>query len=232
MKILLVEDEKKVASFIKKGLQEQAYSVDIALDGAEGERLALASKYDAVILDVMLPHKSGFAVCRTLRGCVPEMPILMLTALDSTDDKLQGLDAGADDYLVKPFEFRELLARLRALFRRAGATRGGETAVLTCADLTLNLHSRQVVRSGRRIELTSKEFALLEYFLRHRRRVIPRTELAEHVWDIRFDTESNVIDVYVSFLRKKIDRDFQPKLIHTVIGAGYVLRDDDSEKPA
>ncbi len=230
MKILLVEDEKKVASFIRKGLMEQSYSVDLAEDGLEGEKLACANQYDALILDVMLPRKSGFAVCRSIREVNAQVPIIMLTALDSTDDKLQGLDAGADDYLANPFEFRELLARLRAQFRRRH--NHNAPALLELADLRVDLAARSVTRSSQAVMLTSKEFALLEYLLRNRKRVVSRTELAEHVWDSCFDSESNVIDVYVSLLRRKIDRDFPRKLIHTVIGVGYVLREDPEEHPA
>jgi DNA-binding response OmpR family regulator len=228
VRILLVEDEKKVASFIKKGLLEQSYAVDVAEDGLEGEKLALANSYDALILDVMLPRKSGFAVCRSVRAVNAHIPIIMLTALDSTDDKLQGLDAGADDYLPKPFEFRELLARLRAQFRKRH--NHATPALLQIADLSMDLATHSVTRSTQPIALTSKEFALLEYLLRNRKRVVSRTELAEHVWDISFDSESNVIDVYVSLLRRKIDRDFTPKLIHTVVGLGYVLKDEDGEQ--
>jgi two-component system copper resistance phosphate regulon response regulator CusR len=227
MRILLVEDEKKVASFIRKGLMEQSYVVDVAEDGLEGEKLACANEYDAVVLDVMLPRKSGFAVCRSIRMVNAQVPIIMLTALDSTDDKLQGLDAGADDYLAKPFEFRELLARLRAQFRKRH--NHNAPALLEFVDLRVDLATRVVTRSGQSIVLTSKEFALLEYLLRNRKRVVARTELAEHVWDSCFDSESNVIDVYVSLLRRKIDRDFSHKLIHTVIGVGYVLREDEAE---
>ncbi len=222
MKILLVEDEKKVASFIRNGLMEQSYSVDMAFDGIQGERMARATNYDAILLDVMIPLKSGFALCRSIRSFDSRVPIMMLTALDSTEDKLQGLDAGADEYLAKPFEFRELLAHLRSLLRRR--TSQPSATVLEVGDLRMNLDSRTVTRAGRPIVLTAREFALLEFFLRSRNRVISRTEIAERVWETSFDSESNVIDVYVSFLRKKLDRGFDQKLIHTLVGVGYILK--------
>ncbi|MDB5036272.1 MAG: transcriptional regulator [Chlorobi bacterium] len=225
MKILLVEDERKVASFIKQGLTEQLYTVDVAHDGIEGEHLARMNEYDAIIIDVMLPRKSGFAVCRAIRTFNTTVPILFLTALETTDDKVQGFDSGGDDYLVKPFEFRELMARLRALLRRKSEqTTGGELQV---ADLRLDIRSHTVTRAGQAVELTAREYALLEFLVRNRRRVVSRAEIAEHVWETSFDSESNVIDVYVSFLRRKIDKDFSPKLIHTVVGMGYVIRDEE-----
>lgn len=225
MKILLVEDEAKVASFIKQGLVEQSYTVDVASDGVEGERLARENEYDVLIVDIMLPRKSGFSLVRSVRTFHESVPILLLTALDTTDDKVQGFDAGADDYLVKPFEFRELLARLRALMRRKSDQ--SNAAALQVADLTMDLRSRTVNRGGKQIELTAREYALLEFLMRNRKRVVSRAEIAEHVWDTSFDSESNVIDVYVSFLRRKIDKDFDPKLIHTVVGMGYVIKDGD-----
>lgn len=226
MQILLIEDEKKVASFIRKGLVEQGFFVDMAFDGLDGERLARANVYDAIILDLMLPRKSGFAVCKSIRSFDPQIPILLLTALDSTEDKLQGLEAGADDYLAKPFEFRELIIHLRALLRRRANL--SSSSILQNGDLILKLASRTVTRRGQPISLTSREFALLEFFMRNKNRVISRTEIAERVWETSFDSESNVIDVYVSFLRKKVDRDFEEKLIHTMIGVGYVLKTNDS----
>jgi two-component system, OmpR family, copper resistance phosphate regulon response regulator CusR len=223
MKFLLVEDDRKIALFIKKGLTEQSYSVDIAEDGEEGERLAEDNSYDVILIDIMIPRKSGFSLCKCIRAFSPTVPIMMLTALDSTEDKVRGFDAGADDYLVKPFEFRELLARIRALLRRRASQDCQST--LRFADLEMDLSTHTVRRSGKVIECTAREFALLEYLLRHRNRVVSRTEIAEHVWDTNFDTESNVIDVYVSFLRKKIDAASLPKLIHTVVGAGYILKE-------
>lgn len=227
MKILVVEDEKKVAAFIRRGLVEQSYSVDMAHDGVEGERLARGNTYDAIILDLMLPRKSGFALCRAIRTFDPRVPILILTALDSTEDKLQGLEAGADEYLPKPFEFRELLAHLRSLLRRRESL--PSSGLLRVADLQMDLITRKVSRGGQNLALTAREFALLEYFLRNTGRVITRTEIAQKVWETSFDSESNVIDVYVSFLRKKIDKGFPEKLIHTLVGVGYVLR---TEEPA
>jgi DNA-binding response OmpR family regulator len=223
MKILLVEDDKKIALFIKNGLTEQSYAVDIAEDGERGERLAEENIYDVILIDIMIPRKSGFSLCKCIRAFNPTVPIMMLTALDSTEDKLRGFDAGADDYLVKPFEFQELLARIRALLRR----RVGQDSpnVLHYADLEMDLSKHSVRRSGRQLECTAREYALLEYLLRHRNRVVTRTEIAEHVWGTSFDTGSNVIDVYVSFLRKKIDIDPLPRLIHTIVGLGYILKE-------
>ncbi len=224
MHILLVEDEKKVASFIEKGLEGQSYMVTLAKDGDEGERLALASdaEYDVIVIDAMLPKKNGFALCQAIRKKRPTVPIMMLTALDTTDDKVRGFDAGADDYLTKPFEFREFTARLRALANRGKDVQRGNT--LEYADVVMNLDAKTVTRADTKIALSAKEFALLEFFLRHKDKVMSRQHIASSVWGLSFDTESNVIDVYVNFLRKKIDKDFSPKLIHTVVGMGYVLR--------
>ncbi len=227
MKILVIEDEIKVASFIRQGLTEQSYTVDVAHDGIEGERMAHDAPYDVVMIDIMLPRKSGFAVCRSIREFDQDVPILMLTALDSTDDKLQGFDAGADDYLVKPFEFRELLARIRALVRRRGDIAGN--AELRVADLLLDARAHAVTRSGKRIDLTAREYALLEFLMRNRKRVVSRAEIAERVWETSFDSESNVIDVYISFLRRKIDRGHRVKLIHTIVGMGYMIREDEDK---
>ncbi|WP_223649619.1 response regulator transcription factor [Hymenobacter psoromatis] len=225
MKILLVEDEPSVAAFLHQGLTEQGYTVDLAADGMLGLHRAQSKPYDCLILDQMLPGLSGLEVCRQVRAHDPGVPILMLTALGETDDKIRGLDAGADDYLVKPFAFAELLARLRALVRRrtdAPAT----AAALRLADLTLDPATKRVERAGQSIQLTAREFALLEYLLRHQGRVVSRAELLEHVWDMNFDTGSNVIDVYINFLRKKADKGFSTKLIHTLVGMGYVLREE------
>lgn len=223
MRILLVEDEPKVASFIKKGLEEQAYEVDQAYDGFYGKKLALDNDYDLIILDVILPKMNGMEVCREIRQVKPSVGILMLTALGSTDDKILGLDSGADDYLVKPFVFQELLARIRALTRRAYDAPANE--ILRLADLELNLTKKTVARSGTPINLTAREFALLHYLMRNRERVVSRVDIIEQVWETSFDTGSNVIDVYINFLRKKIDKDFSPKLIHTLVGMGYVLKE-------
>jgi two-component system copper resistance phosphate regulon response regulator CusR len=223
MKILVIEDEPKVASFIKQGLEEQANDVTVAYDGFFGKKLATENYYDVIVLDLMIPYINGLELCKALRADGIQTPVLMLTALGTTDDKVVGLDAGADDYLVKPFEFKELLARLRALTKRY-TNNVQEQKVLSIADLEMNIDEKSVKRSGKQIDLTAKEFGLLEYLLKNKNRVISRTEIAEKVWDIHFDTGTNVIDVYVNFLRKKIDKDFAPKIIHTMVGMGYVLK--------
>lgn len=224
LKILIVEDEPKVATFIKKGLEENHYEAEIAYDGAMGVKMAFQEKYNAIILDINLPMVNGYEVCKRIRQRNPNIPILMLTALGTTEDKLTGFDIGADDYIVKPFEFRELLARIKALLKRNNpVNRVGN--ILLIADLELNIDSKVVKRQNVKIELTTKEFSLLEYLMRNRERVISRSELAEKIWDITFDTGTNVIDVYINFLRKKIDKDHPNKLIHTQIGMGYVLKE-------
>ncbi|GGG32952.1 response regulator transcription factor [Hymenobacter glacieicola] len=225
MKILLVEDEPKVASFLHQGLTEQHHTVDLAADGLLGLRLAQAGTYDLLILDTLLPGLSGLELCRQVRAQDTSVPILMLTALGETDDKIRGLDAGADDYLVKPFAFQELLARIRALTRRRHETPTAE-AVLRLADLTLDPVRKVVQRAGQTIQLTAREFALLEYLLRNQNRVVSRVDILEHVWETSFDTGSNVIDVYINFLRKKLDKDFTPKLIYTLVGMGYVMKEE------
>ncbi|QDA58656.1 response regulator transcription factor [Hymenobacter jejuensis] len=225
MKILLVEDEPKVSAFIRRGLEEENFEVEVAYDGHFGRQLALSRTYDLVILDVILPNISGFDVLSAIRAQDQQIPVLMLTALGTTTDKLQGFDGGADDYLVKPFDFQELLARVRALTRR----RGGETkgAVLTLADLTLDTAAKTVTRGGQPIKLTAREFGLLELFMRHKGRVLSRAEIAENSWEDAFDSGSNVIDVYVNYLRNKVDKSFPKKLIHTVVGMGYVMREEE-----
>lgn len=225
MKILVVEDEPKLASFVKRGLEEQSCEVDVAFDGRVGRTMALDNEYDVIVLDVNLPKVNGLDLVMTLRREQVKTPILMLTAMGSVEDKLAGFDAGADDYLVKPFEFRELMARLRALYKRGNDT-PLPVNLLKVADLELNLNEKVARRGEKRVELTAKEFGLLEYLMRNRGRVMSRVDIAEKVWDIHFDTGTNVIDVYVNFLRKKIDKDFPTKLIHTVIGMGYVLREE------
>ncbi|WP_242920211.1 response regulator transcription factor [Pontibacter liquoris] len=222
MRILLIEDEPKVASFIKKGLEEQTYEVDQAYDGTFGVKLALQHDYDLVLLDIILPHMSGLDVCREIRRHNPGIAILMLTALGTTDDKITGLDAGADDYLTKPFEFKELLARIRALTRRGSESSNGEK--LSIADLEMDLVKKTVTRGGNPISLTAREFALLYFLLRNQNRVVSRVDITEQVWETSFDTGSNVIDVYINFLRKKIDKGHQTRLIHTLVGMGYVLK--------
>ena len=221
MRVLVIEDETKMAAFIKRGLEEEGIAVDISADGDEGLFRAKVGSYDLVILDITLPMMDGFEVCSRLRQDRVTTPILLLTARDSVEMKVRGLDSGADDYLTKPFAFAELLARMRALRRRNNS----EISMrLEVADLVLDPLTRRVTRANRPIQLTSKEFALLECFMRHPDQVLSRTILAEKVWDETFDTFTNVIDVYINYLRNKIDRDFSPKLIHTVRGTGYVLR--------
>uniref|UniRef100_A0A7C3Z242 Response regulator transcription factor n=1 Tax=Desulfobacca acetoxidans TaxID=60893 RepID=A0A7C3Z242_9BACT len=223
MRILVVEDEVKVASFIKKGLAEEGYAVDLAPDGREGLLLAADGVHDLIILDINLPGLDGLAVLKKLRWAGVKTPVLLLTVRATIEDKVLGLDTGADDYLTKPFSFTELLARVRALLRRRAEA---EPPVLQVADLSLDPARRLVRRGGEKIELTAKEYALLHYFMRHPGRVLTRTMIAEHVWDYDFDAMTNIIDVYVNHLRRKIDAGRQPKLIHTVRGVGYVLRAD------
>ena len=220
MRILLVEDDSRVASFIRRGLVEESYTVDVAEDGERALFLAQTSEYDLIILDLLLPKRSGLEVLQALRTEHVSVPVLILTAKDSSKDKVTGLDAGADDYLTKPFSFDELLARARALLRRRGDL---ASTLLQAADLELDTLRRRVRRNGQEIDLTNREYALLEYFLRHPNRVITRTMLAEHVWEHDFDTFSNVIDVHIARLRRKIDDDFSPKLLKTVRGSGYIL---------
>ena len=223
MRILIVEDEKKVASFLKNGLEEEHYAVDTAFDGEEGLALAHINEYDLIILDIMLPKQDGMEVLRRIRANGSCVPIIMLTAKDSTDEIIRGLDSGSDDYLTKPFSFAELLARVRALLRRGIKER---TDLLKVSDLSLSISTHQVKRGEKKIELTPKEYALLEYFMRNPNRVLTRTLIAEHVWDYYFDSSTNIVDVYVNYLRKKIDRGFEKKLIHTIRGSGYMTKDE------
>jgi two-component system copper resistance phosphate regulon response regulator CusR len=221
MRLLLVEDEARMARFIARGLREQAYAVDIAIDGEEALYHAAVNNYDGIILDVMIPRKDGFTVCRELRASGVRVPLLMLTARDAVEDRIQGLDLGADDYLTKPFEFGELLARLRALLRRGTELRPG---FITIANLTLDTRGQQARRGGKVLNLTAKEYALLDYLVRNAGRVIGREEIAKHVWDESFDPFSNLIEVYINRLRRKVDGAADSPLIHTKRGAGYVLR--------
>ncbi len=225
MRILVVEDERKVASFIKRGLEATHYSVDVEHDGETGLKRLLEGEYDLAILDVMLPRLDGLSLMKKIRQQRVNVPILLLTARVTVADKVMGLDLGADDYLTKPFAFEELLARVRALLRRGAPT---QPAILTIADLRLDPVTREVSRGNKRIDLTAKEFALLEFLLRRRNQVLSRTVIAQHVWGIDYDSFTNVIDVYVNYLRKKIDNDFEPKLIHSVRGVGYVLKEEPS----
>ena len=223
-KILIIEDERKVAKSLGQGLEEEGYAVELAFDGVTGKDMALANSYDLIILDINLPLLNGQEVCKAVRAANERVPVLMLTALGSTDDKVSGFDCGADDYLVKPFEFRELIARIKALLKRLGAAHAN---ILTISDLELNLDTKNARRAGKTIELTAKEFALLEFLLRNKGKVVTRTDIAEKIWDITFDTGTNVIDVYINFLRKKIDKNFSPRLIHTHIGMGYIMKEGE-----
>ena len=220
MKVLVVEDEKKVARFIKRGLEQEGYAVDIAQDGAEGEQYIGIDNYDIIVLDIMLPRKSGLDVLKDLKQRNVKSRILLLTARDSVEDRVTGLNLGADDYLTKPFAFEELLARIRALTRRDAYG----PALLKFADLSLDPITRKAKRGDIEVELTLKEYALLEYLLRNPNRVLSRTLIAEHVWSQSFDTETNVVDVYINHLRNKLDTDPSKRLIHTVRGVGYVLK--------
>jgi heavy metal response regulator len=221
VRLLVVEDESKVASFIKKGLEEEGYAVDLAADGELGLAMALERVHDLIILDIRLPKMDGLRVLQMLRRDKITTPVLLLTVRATIEDKVLGLDAGADDYLTKPFAFQELVARVRALLRRRAEA---EPTVLQVGDLSLDPARRTVTRGGVKIDLTAREFALLDYFMRNPGRVLTRTMIAEHVWDYSFDTSTNVIDVYVNYLRKKIDAEREPKLLHTVRGVGYTLR--------
>lgn len=221
MRLLVIEDEPKLAAFLQQGLEEQGWSVDLASDGPTGRDMALAMRYDVVILDLILPNLHGLDVCRAIRDEQRDTPILMLTALDTTGDKVRGLERGADDYLGKPFQFEELVARLRALARRSG--RADTQRLIRYADLVVDCELRTARRGTTAIALTPREFDLLLVFMNNPGRTLSRTDLAERVWGVTFDTGTNVIDVYINYLRKKIDRDAPTRLIHTVYGRGYVL---------
>jgi heavy metal response regulator len=223
MRILVVEDEKKVARFIQQGLEEERYSVDVAHDGDTGLKMAESENYDLLILDVMMPKKSGFELVKEFRARKGMTPALMLTAKSATEDKVLGLDSGADDYLTKPFAFAELLARVRSLLRRSSQEK---STILSIGDLELDTVTHKAKRAGRTIELTAKEYALLEYFLRNKERVLSRTIIAEHIWDYNFDTGTNIIDVYVNHLRNKIELQDEKRFIHTVRGVGYVMKEE------
>lgn len=226
MNILIIEDEPKVSSFLKKGLELHGFKTEVAGDGITGLKLALSkdSLFHAIVLDVNLPGMDGFAICETIRKEQVTTPILMLTALGTTSDKVRGFELGAQDYLVKPFEFEELLARIKSLIKRS-VTEPRQDSVLEIADLVMNVPGKTVSRGGKVIDLTAKEFFLLEYLLRNKGKVLSRSDIAEKIWDINFDTGTNVIDLYIFYLRKKIDRDFSKKLIHTQVGMGYVLKE-------
>ena len=223
MKVLIIEDEHNVASFIKKGLEEQSFIVDAAYDGQTGKQLALQNQYDIILLDVVLPHINGLQLCKQIRQ-YSSVPILMLTALGTTSDIVTGLDAGADDYLTKPFKFQELLARIRAVIRRKS-----DLSVETnysLVNLEVDFRTKQVKRDGKMIKLTAREFYLLQFFIRNRGIVMSRAEIAENIWDASFDSGTNIVDVYINYLRNKVDKNFTPKLIHTVYGMGYIFKED------
>ncbi len=224
-KLLIVEDEKKIAHALKKGLTENGYHVEMAFDGLIGRKLFLSHSYDLVILDINLPGINGYELCKTIRNHNQQVPVIMLTALSSTEDKIEGFDAGADDYIIKPFEFKELLVRIRALLKRTMYQHLPTGNILKVGGLEMNLDTKEVKREGQQILLTAKEFQLLEYFMRNRNRVLSRADIAESVWDIDFDTKTNVIDVYVNYLRNKIDKHFSTRLIHTQVGMGYILKE-------
>ena len=225
IKILLIEDEPKTVQSLKQGLEENNYDVSIAYDGHMGKQLALANAYQLIVSDVIIPGINGLDLCRELRALGIQTPILMLTALSTTDDKLNGFEAGADDYLPKPFDFKEFLARVKALIKRSNQTIL-EAQVLKFADLEMDLTSSLVSRAGQIINLTSKEFQLLEYFLRNQEKVISKAEIAENIWEVEDENSSNLIEVYVNYLRKKVDKGFSSKLIHTQFGMGYILRQE------
>ncbi|MBN2814175.1 MAG: response regulator transcription factor [Bacteroidales bacterium] len=225
MRLLIIEDEAKVVAFLKKGLEENGYTVDVAYDGQEGAEKVSQAAYDIILLDLVLPHISGLELCRMIREKDQQVPILMLTALGSTEDKVIGFEAGADDYLTKPFEFKELLVRIRALVKRTSVSQP-KLSVLRVYDIELDLQRKTARRGGHIITLTGKEFSLLEYLMLNKGRVLSRAELAGKVWDINFDTGTNVVDVYINILRKKIDRDFDRKLIHTRVGLGYIFDEE------
>lgn len=225
MEILIVEDEKKIADSLKKGLEELDYDVMVAYDGTIGEKLFAQHLYDMVILDVNLPGINGLELCKRIRMKNKSVPVLILTTFGSVPDKVEGFNVGADDYMVKPFSFDELIVRVRALLRRSNQDTMPVGNLLQLADLVMNLDTKEVTRAGKKIKLTAKEFLLLSYLLKNKKRVVSRADIGEHVWNINFDTNTNTIDVYINYLRKKIDRDFPDKLIHTEVGFGYIMKE-------
>lgn len=225
MNILIIEDESRIAQLLQRGLEELGYKTTVAYDGILGKKLVWQHHYDLIIMDIILPKINGIDLCREIKESYPDLPIIMLTALGTTDDKLEGFDAGADDYLVKPFDFRELEARIRVLLKRGfGNSSGASTALLKAGELEMNLHTRVVKRGNDEINLTPKEFKLLEYMIRNKGRVLPRVEIAEKVWDTTFDTGTNFIDVYINYLRNKIDKAYDEKYIHTKPGMGFIFK--------
>ncbi len=227
MKLLIIEDEPKTVQSVRQGLEENGFEVDIAYDGLIGKHLAKKNPYDLIVSDIIMPGLNGVELTRELRSEGVETPILLLTALGGIDEKLMGFDAGADDYLTKPFEFAELLARIRVLARRWNGSMPIASNILRYTDLEMNLDSKTVIRGEKKIDLTAREFALLEYMLRNQGKVLSKAEIAEKVWDVNFDTGTNVIEVYINLLRKKVDKDFTTRLIHTQYGMGYVLKVED-----
>jgi len=225
-KILLVEDEKKIADALTMGLTEAGFQIETAYDGIIGWKLFQTHPFNLVVLDINLPGINGYELCKNIRAKNVQVPVIMLTALSSLSDKIEGYDAGADDYIIKPFEFRELLMKIRVLLRRTMQQTIPTGSVLKAADLEVNLDSKEVKRNDASIHLTAKEFQLLEYLLRNKNRVVSRSDIAVNVWDIDFDTNTNVIDVYINYLRNKVDKKFEPKLIHTQVGMGYILKDN------
>lgn len=223
-KILIVEDERKIADTLKLGLEENGFYVEVAYDGKIGHQFIVSHRYDLIILDINLPGMNGYDLCKAIRYRDRDMLVIMLTSMSSLDDKVEGYDAGADDYMVKPFEFRELLLKIRALLKRTLGQAVPVGNVLRAGDLEMNLDTKEVHRAGQRIKLTAKEFQLLEYLMRNKNRVVSRADLAINVWDVDFNTNTNVIDVYISYVRNKVDKDFEQKLIQTHVGMGYILK--------
>lgn len=226
MNILIVEDDIRVAELIQRGLDEQGFTSMIAYDGLSAKKLALQNDYELIITDIILPKMDGLDLCKEIRQIKPDVPIIMLTALGTTDDKVEGFDAGADDYLVKPFEMRELMVRVRALLKRNGRPASPTGFIVKYGDLEMNLHTKVVKRGEVELNLTPKEFKLLEYMMQNPERVLSRVEIAEKVWDTHFDTGTNFINVYINYLRKKVDENFDTKLIHTKSGMGFILKQD------
>lgn len=224
-KILLVEDEPRIADTLRMGLGENDFEIEIAYDGYLGLKLFQSMHFDLVVLDINLPGINGYELCKQIRDANPEIPVIMLTALGALEDKIEGYDAGADDYIVKPFEFKELLMKIRVLLRRSGNLAVPVGTILKAGDLVMNLETKEITREGSPISLTAKEFQLLEYLLRNKNRVVSRADIAINVWDIDFDTNTNIIDVYINYVRNKVDKPFEKKLIQTQVGMGYVLKD-------
>jgi two-component system, OmpR family, copper resistance phosphate regulon response regulator CusR len=225
-RILIVEDEPKIADTLRLGLEENGYEVDVAYDGSIGQRKIQSNSYNLIVLDINLPGINGYDLCRMVRRDNPHIPVIMLTALSALSDKIEGYDAGADDYIIKPFEFKELLMKIRVLLRRTMSQQLPVGNVLKAADLTMNLDSKEVKRDDKMINLTAKEFQLLEYLLRNKNRLVSRADIAVNVWDIDFDTNTNVIDVYINYVRNKVDKPFEQKLIQTQVGMGYILKEN------